>query len=311
MTTNKALDPLARGARRFENKVCVVAGAGQGIGLAVVRRLATEGGTMVIGDWAEDIAKKAQDEVLGIGEKASVHTGDYRSWEGCQSLMDFTRETYGRIDSLIIIVGGTVWSTPFQYNTPEQIVETVNKNLWPTVWCTRAVLPHMIEQHNQSQNGVGGNIVTIATHALVGLNRVPYAFSKGGIIGLTTSVSKEVGRYGIRINCVGAFRQLGQGDRLSPELPPGARGIQRCARGSPYRAAGGRGGEPGGTTPIPRAPQDGIRGGSSLGHRLCCLGRRGVHQRRDHLGRRRGNLPVLIKIRGVLWYRCSRYRPAG
>ena len=210
MTANNALDPLARGARRFENKVCVVAGAGQGIGLAVVRRLATEGGTMVIGDWAEDIAKKAQDEVLGIGEKASVHTGDYRSWEGCQSLMDFTKETYGRIDALIIIVGGTVWSTPFQYNTPEQIVETVNKNLWPTVWCTRAVLPHMIEQHNQSQDGVGGNIVTIATHALVGLNRVPYAFSKGGIIGLTTSVSKEVGRYGIRINCVAPSANSGK-----------------------------------------------------------------------------------------------------
>jgi NAD(P)-dependent dehydrogenase (short-subunit alcohol dehydrogenase family) len=202
MTTSKALDPLARGARRFENKVCVVAGAGQGIGLSVVRRLATEGGTLVIGDWAEDIAQNAKKEVEGIGEKAAVHTGDYRSWEGCQSLMDFTMETYGRIDSLIIIVGGTVWSTPFQYNTPEQIVETVNKNLWPTVWCTRAVLPHMIEQHKTADDGVGGNIVTIATHALVGLNRVPYAFSKGGIIGLTTSVSKEVGRYGIRINCV-------------------------------------------------------------------------------------------------------------
>jgi NAD(P)-dependent dehydrogenase (short-subunit alcohol dehydrogenase family) len=202
MTTSKALDPLARGARRFENKVCVVAGAGQGIGLSVVRRLATEGGTMVIGDWAEDIALNAKKEVEGIGEKAAVHTGDYRSWEGCQSLMDFTVETYGRIDSLIIIVGGTVWSTPFQYNTPEQIVETVNKNLWPSVWCTRAVLPHMIEQHKTASDGVGGNIVTIATHALVGLNRVPYAFSKGGIIGLTTSVSKEVGRYGIRINCV-------------------------------------------------------------------------------------------------------------
>ncbi len=210
MTVQNALDPLARGARRFEGKVCVVAGAGQGIGLAVVRRLATEGGTVVIGDWAEDIALKAQEEVLGIGEKAAVHTGDYRSWEGCQSLIEFSKETYGRVDSLIIIVGGTVWSTPFQYNTPEQIVETVNKNLWPTVWCTRAALPVMIEQHQNSPDHVGGNIVTIATHALVGLNRVPYAFSKGGIIGLTTSVSKEVGRYGIRINCVAPSANSGK-----------------------------------------------------------------------------------------------------
>jgi len=195
-------DPLARGARRLENKVCIVAGAGQGIGLAVVRRLATEGATVVIGDWAEDIAQKALEEVQGIGEKGSVHTGDYRSWEGCASLMEHAHQTHGRIDSLIVIVGGTVWSSPYQYNTPEQIIETINKNLYPTMWCARAVLPYMVAQHKASADGVGGNIVTLATHALVGLNRVPYAASKGGLIGLTTSLSKESGRYGVRVNCV-------------------------------------------------------------------------------------------------------------
>ena len=82
MSRDKALDPLARGARRFEDKVCVVAGAGQGIGLATVRRLATEGAKIVIGDWAEDIAQKTQEEVVGVGESASIHVGDYRSWEG-------------------------------------------------------------------------------------------------------------------------------------------------------------------------------------------------------------------------------------
>jgi len=201
-STRKALDPLARGARRFENKVCVVAGAGQGIGLATVRRLATEGATVVIGDWVEDLARKAKAEVESIGEKASVHIGDYRTFEACQGLMEHAQGEWGRIDSLIVIVGGTVWSVPYQYNTPEQIVETVHKNLWPTMWCVRAVLPIMIEQHKRSPDGVGGNIVTIASHALVGLNRVPYATSKGGVIGVTTSVCKEVGRYGIRINCV-------------------------------------------------------------------------------------------------------------
>ena len=209
-TTGKALDPLARGARRFEGKVCIVAGAGQGIGLTTVRRLATEGATVVIGDWAEDIARQAQEEVQSIGEKASIHIGDYRSWEGCESLMEHTKNEWGRIDSLIVIVGGTVWSTPYQYNTPEQIVETVNKNLYPTMWCVRAALPIMIEQHKQSQDGVGGNIVTLATHALVGLNRVPYATSKGGLIGLTTSVSKEAGRYGVRINCVAPSQNSGK-----------------------------------------------------------------------------------------------------
>jgi dihydroxycyclohexadiene carboxylate dehydrogenase len=95
-------------------------------------------------------------------------------------------------------------------NTPEQIIETVNKNFWPTMWCVRAVLPYMIEQHRKAEDGVGGNIVTIATHALVGTDRVPYAASKGGLVGLTTSLCKEVGRYGIRINCVAPSSNSGK-----------------------------------------------------------------------------------------------------
>jgi dihydroxycyclohexadiene carboxylate dehydrogenase len=209
-TPSKALDPLARGGRRFEDRVCVVAGAGQGIGLATVRRLATEGATVVIGDWAEDLAQKVHAEVTDYGEKSSYHVGDYRSREGCQSLMDHAMNTHGRIDALIVIVGGAVWSSPFQFNTEEQIIETVNKNFWPTMWCVHSVLPYMIEQHKKSEDGVGGNIVTLATHALVGLNRVPYAASKGGLIGLTISLSKEVGRYGIRVNCVAPSANSGK-----------------------------------------------------------------------------------------------------
>ena len=209
-STGKALDPLARGARRFEGKVCVVAGAGQGIGLATVRRLASEGATVVVGDWAEDLAKKVTQEVTDFGEKASYHVGDYRSRAGCQDLIDHTVKTHGRVDSLIIIVGGAVWSSPFQFNTEEQIIETVNKNFWPTMWCCHAVIPQMIEQHKQAEDRVGGNIVTLATHALVGLNRVPYAASKGGLIGLTVSLSKELGRYGIRVNCVAPSANSGK-----------------------------------------------------------------------------------------------------
>ncbi len=226
MTTSNTLEPLARGGRRFENKICVVAGGGQGIGSSTVRRLAQEGATVVIGDWVEESAKRIQQEVESAGEKASVHQGDYRSWEDCQGLMDFAIKTHGRIDSLVVIVGGSIWGAPYQYNTPEQITETVNKNLWPTMWCVRAVLPYLIEQHGKSEDGVGGNIVTLATHALVGTDRVPYAASKGGLIGLTTSLSKEVGMYGIRINCVAPSANVGR----EPSVTPRNFGVEHIAR---------------------------------------------------------------------------------
>ena len=208
MTTGKVLESRAAGGRRFENKICIVAGAGQGIGSATARRIAQEGGTVVIGDWVEETATKVQREVLDFGGQASVHVGNYSQWDDCRSLMEFAKNTHGRIDSLVIIVGGTIWGQPFQEYTPDQMLAEVNKSFWPTVWCVRAVLPHMIEQHQ-------GSIVTLATHAVVGTNRVPYAASKGGVIGLTTSVCKEVGMHAIRINCV-APSAASATDRVTP-----------------------------------------------------------------------------------------------
>jgi len=226
VTSGKVLDELAGGGRRFAGKVCVVAGAGQGIGSATVRRIAQEGATVVIGDWVEATAKKVCQEVVDFGGKATVHVGNYQNWEDCNGIVDLAVNTYGRIDCMIIIVGGTIFGAPYQFYTPEQMVAEINKSLWPTMWCVRAVLPQMIEQHH-------GSIVTLATHALVGTNRVPYAAAKGGVIGLTTAVSKEVGMHGIRINCVAPSANTSS-DKVTPrnynvehiarpEVPPEAR----------------------------------------------------------------------------------------
>ena len=202
------LEPRAMGARRFEGKNVVVAGAAQGIGSATVRRLAQEGANVVIGDWVEATAQRLSDQLTEAGVKSTIHVGDYSQWESAEGLMAHAKNTFDRIDSLVVIVGGTIWFQSFQYYTPEQIQAEVNKSLWPTIWCTRAVLPYMIEQQ-------GGSIVTLATHAVAGKYRVPYAASKGGVMGLTTSVSKEAAQYGIRINCV-APAAVGAEDRVTP-----------------------------------------------------------------------------------------------
>lgn len=235
----KTLDPRAAGGRRFENKICVVAGGGQGIGSATVRRLAQEGGTLVVGDWVESSAAKVCKEVVDFGGEAIAHVGDYSQWTDCEALIDLAMKTYGRIDVLVVIVGGTIFRRSFQHYTPEQMVAEINKSFWPTMWCVRAVLPYMIEAH-------GGSIVTLATHAVVGKFRVPYAAAKGGLIGLTTSLAKEGGRYGIRINCV-APSSAAAPDRVTPrnhrvevqasDLPPEERELQRLWETAERRSA--------------------------------------------------------------------------
>src|SRR5262249_54859847 len=155
------------GGQRFRSKVCVIAGAGQGIGSATARRLAQEGGILVLGDWVRESAERVRTQLEDFGGVASVHTGDYTKWDACEDLMRFAVAGHGRIDVLVVIVGGTIFFQSFQYYTPEQIEAEINKSLWPAIWCVRAALPYMIEQR-------AGSIVTLSSHAVVGQFRVPY-----------------------------------------------------------------------------------------------------------------------------------------
>ncbi|MFI7879217.1 SDR family oxidoreductase, partial [Acinetobacter baumannii] len=77
----------------------------------------------------------------------------------------------------------------------EEIIKEVNRSLFPTLWCCRAVLPTMIKQ----QAGVIVNVSSIATR---GINRIPYSASKGGVNALTASLAFEHAKDGIRVNAV-------------------------------------------------------------------------------------------------------------
>jgi dihydroxycyclohexadiene carboxylate dehydrogenase len=68
----------------------------------------------------------------------------------------------------------------------------VQRSLFPTLWTCRAALPHLIAQQS-------GTIVNVSSVATRGVNRVPYAASKGGVNALTASLALEAAQYGIRV----------------------------------------------------------------------------------------------------------------
>ena len=208
MNPTSVLDARAAGGKRFAGKIAVVAGAGQGIGRATARRLAEEGADVLVGDVVAGSAERVEKELAAFGSKATKFVGDLSKRDNAVALMNQAKETYGRIDVLINIVGGTIWAQPFHEYTPELIEAEVNKSFWPPIWCTWAVLPYMIEQRS-------GAIVSMGSHSVVSVDRVPYAASKGGVIALTTSLSKEVAKYGIRVNCVAPHATVAS-DRVTP-----------------------------------------------------------------------------------------------
>jgi len=187
------LDAWAAGACRFKDKVCVVTGAGQGIGRATARRLGQEGGKIVVADRIEASAARTEAELRDYGIDAMKVLVDLSTFSGSQQLMRQALDAYGRIDVLINNVGGTIWIKPYHLYTEEEVKLEIERSLYPTLWCCLAVLPIMMNQ-------MSGCIVNLGSQSTRGLYRLPYAASKGGIAALSKVLAMEYGRYGIRVN---------------------------------------------------------------------------------------------------------------
>ena len=189
------LDPRAAGARRLKNKVCVVTGAGQGIGRAIARRLGQEGGKIVVADRVDEGATQTTEELREHDVEAIKSLVDLSTFSGAEEMMAKALEAFGRIDVLVNNVGGTIWMKPFHLYSEEEVELELERSLKPTLWGCRAVLPVMMAQKS-------GAIVNLGSQSVRGLYRLPYAASKGGILALTKVLAMEYGRHGIRINTV-------------------------------------------------------------------------------------------------------------
>ena len=173
---------------RFAGKVAMVTGAAQGIGREVALRLAREGAEVALVDRSSLVAEVCAE----AGVQAIAITADLETFAGAVKAVDQALARFGRIDILINNVGGTIWARPYAEYEEAQIEAEVRRSLFPTLWCSRAVLPAML----QRQVGVIVNVSSVATR---GLNRVPYAAAKGGVNAITACLAFEYAQHGIRV----------------------------------------------------------------------------------------------------------------
>ena len=176
---------------RFQGKVMVVTGAAQGIGRSVAERAAQEGARVLIVD-----RSSARNEVVkairSAGGEAQAISVNLETWNGCAKAMQKAVDLWGQIDILINNVGGTIWAKPYEHYEPKQIEAEVRRSLFPTLFCCRAAIDHML----QRESGVIVNVSSIATR---GLNRVPYGAAKGGVNAITANLAWEMAERGIRV----------------------------------------------------------------------------------------------------------------
>jgi len=176
---------------RFDGKTLVVTGAAQGLGEAVATRAAREGGTVALVDRSE-LVHEVSEKLNGDDGQTVSFTADLEQYGDCETVMAQARERLGRIDILINNVGGTIWAKPYEHYEQQEIEAEIRRSLFPTLWCCRAVLPHMVERRQ-------GTIVNVSSVATRGLNRVPYAAAKGAVNALTASLAWEYADQGIRV----------------------------------------------------------------------------------------------------------------
>lgn len=191
-----AMDMISQKCSRLRERVCVVTGAGQGIGRATARRLGAEGAQVVIAERNESSAVATREQIIEFGGAAHVVLSDLSSFRGACDLMERCENEYGHIDVLVNCVGGTIWWQPFHEYGEDQILLELERSLLTALWSCRAAIPHMLKHSRGSIINFGSSV------SKGGLYRTPYAVSKGGIEVLTKALAVEYGMHGIRVNGV-------------------------------------------------------------------------------------------------------------
>lgn len=179
----------------LDGKVTIVTGAATGIGEGIARLFADEGSHVFLldRDSARNIAVAAS---ISATRSAFAFAGDVRDPKAIQQVVTAATEKFGRVD-VLVNNAGIYPRQSFIDMTEAQWDEMLDVNLRSMFHSTKATLPGMITR----RQGKIINISSVTFH--LGLkNLVHYVASKGGVIGLTRSLAREVGEHGVFVNCI-------------------------------------------------------------------------------------------------------------
>jgi len=181
---------------RLKNKVCIITGAAQGIGLATAVKFAQEGATVVVCDRRAEGVDAAVAACEAAGASAMGRVLDVTDRVSVDLMTAAVLEQYGRIDVLVNNAGITK-DARLQKMSLEQFDAVIDVNLRGVFHCAQAVADTMVAQ--------GGGVILNAS-SVVGIygnfGQTNYAASKFGVIGFTKTWSRELGPKGVRVNAV-------------------------------------------------------------------------------------------------------------
>lgn len=188
---------------RLKDKVCLIIGATSGIGKAMTKLFAKEGGQVVFTGRREEKGKALEEEVNEAGYKARFFQADATSAEDNDKLISFMKEEYGRIDVLCNNSGILMNSAFEDIDLENEFDKMVNVNVRAQFDMIQRVIPIMRE------NGGGSIVNTASVGAIQALPyHVTYATTKAAVKHMTESLAVELAGDKIRVNnlCPGLTR---------------------------------------------------------------------------------------------------------
>jgi len=194
--------------KRLENKVAIVTGAGNGIGRAIAEHFGEEGAIVYVSDIETETGEAVAAGIREAGGRAHFQYTDVTRESDIKGLVERAAAESARID---ILCNNAAYLGKFHAvleAEKEEWDRSIQTSVMGTHYCTRAVLPYMIEQK-------AGSIVNVVSiQAMVGcMTSVAYTATKAALLGYTLSAAYDYGPYNIRVNslCPGPIQT-----RISP-----------------------------------------------------------------------------------------------
>jgi 3-oxoacyl-[acyl-carrier protein] reductase len=181
----------------LQGQVALITGGSRGIGKGVAFGLAEQKASVAIADILVEEGRKTVSELRAKGYEAEFFETDVKSSQEVENLIVNTVKKFGRLDILINNAGNAThpaWCYEMSYEDWHSVVDT---HLHGSFYCLRSAARVMKEQKY-------GRIVNISSIASVrgAPTQINYAAAKYGIVGMTVTAAKELGPYGITVNCI-------------------------------------------------------------------------------------------------------------
>lgn len=223
-------------AGRLDGKACVVTGAGRGIGRAIALAFASEGADVVVNDVDAEAARSVVKEIEELGTRASLEDSAIGSVEAAESLVATALESFGSLD-VLVNNAGILRDRMLHKMSEEEFDDVIRVHLKGTWACGRAAVQHWRPIAKEEQRTDEGaryrKIINVTSPSgLIGaVGQSNYAAAKMGIVGLTKTWAKELGRLNVNVNAVSPTALTAMTEPLLEDPKEAERRLARFALG--------------------------------------------------------------------------------